>query len=199
MRRAFVALVVVVTVLGSPAVAGALGTSQFTIDPAPGARTDPSTDRLIVTPKRGGSSQTSVLLTNRLDRPLELRLEVEPITLTASGSASLGGDGRAVDWVQLERERVVLGPHRSAIVSAKIRVPRGASEMEQTIGILAEPLAEQGSPAPSVIQRLALVVYIRPHGTAPRPIVLIAVAVTMVLVVLVTIILLAPRLDRRRG
>ena len=198
MRRGLVALAVLASVLLSPAIAGALGTSQFTIEPGPGARAEPGTDRLVVTPKRGGSSHTSVLLTNRLDRPLELRLEVEPVELAPSGSAKLGGDGRGVSWVDLQRERVVLEPKESVVVLATVHVPRSASEAERPVGILAEPVAPDGEQS-AVVQRLALVLYIRPHGTAPRPIVLITVALVIALAVLAAIVWRAPALQRKPG
>lgn len=197
MRRALAALGLVATaVLVSPAIAGALGTSQFTIEPGPGARTDQRTDRLVVTPERGGSSRTSVQLTNRLDRPLELRLEVEPVEVRPSGAAALGGDGRGVSWVDLDRDRLVLAPQQATVVLATIHVPRSASDAERTVGILAEPIAP-GDQQTAVIQRLALVLYIRPGRPAPRPVVLIGIALVMAVAVLGAVVWLAPSLPRR--
>ena len=199
-RRAVAAFIVLGTVATAPGVAVAMATSQFSIDPAPSARTDESTDRLLVTPKRGGSAHTSVEVINRLDQTLTLRMDVVAVTVQPNGSAVLGGDDTALDWTDLERERVVLAPHASALIDATIRVPRSASENARTVGIRAEPLTDPSAPSPSVVQRLALVVYIRPHGTAPRPVVLIAIAIALAiaLAVLGAIVWLAPSLQRHR-
>ena len=199
MRRALAALTVILVVLALPAVAGAMATSQFSIEPASGASLVRGQDRLLVTPRRGATSHTQVEVTNRLARPLTLRMDVVAVTVKPDGTASLGGDDRAVAWTRLDRERVVLGPHESAIVTAAVHVPRRASSAPRTVGILAEPLPKAGAPPPAVVQRLALVVLIRPHGTASQPTVLILVALAIVLAVFAAMIALAPRLDRRRS
>jgi hypothetical protein len=197
-RRVLAGIAVIASIALSPGVAGAIATSQFSIDPAPGAPTDKATDRLVVTPERGGSATTSVQLVNKLNRTLVLRMDVVALTVDRDGSAALGGDDRAVGWTSLERERVTLGPKAATVVEATVRVPRSASEAERTIGILAEPVTAANEPEPSVIQRLALVVYVRPHGTASRPILLITLALTVALAVLSALVWLAPSLERRR-
>jgi hypothetical protein len=199
MRRAVAALtLILLAVVALPAIAGAMATSQFALEPAPGASLVTGQDRLLVRPKRGATSHTQVQVTNRRSRPLTLRMDVVPVTVKPDGTASLGGDYRAVGWIRLERERVVLGPHESAIVTAAVHVPRRASEAPRTVGILAEPLPKAGAPPPAVVQRLALVLLIEPHGTASRPTALIVIALVVVLAVFGAMVILAPRLDRRR-
>lgn len=200
MRRALAAAaVIIVTVIALPAVAGAIATSQFSIEPASGVARLAGTDRLVVTPKRGATGHTAVRVTNLRDETLALQMDVVPITVHGTGPASLGGSDRPVGWTDLDRDRVRLAPRESAVVEVSVHVPRKATAAERTVGILATPIAAEGAPAPSVVQQLALVVYIRPHGTAPRPIVLIGIALAIVVAVFAAMILLAPRLERRRG
>jgi hypothetical protein len=197
MRRAIVALTFLVLLGVSSGTAAAIQTAQFSITPGPGSRALDGTERLLVELKRATTKHTAVLVTNQLDTPIELRMDVVAMTVTPDGKTSLGGEDSPVNWVDLDRERVALEPHASAVVTASIHVPRHASERERSIGILAAPMTPDGEPAPSVVQRLALVVLIRPHGTASQPIVLIAIAVAIAIAVLGAVVWRAPALQPR--
>lgn len=157
---AAVAIALAVTVAVAPA-ANAMETSQFGIAPGPGAEVLPGGERVRVDGPRGGTAHTEVRVWNRLDRPLTLRLETVAATVDDGGTASLGGDAAAAGWASLDRSVVALGPEAEQTVRVTVQVPRRTGEGRRTLAVLVQPETEAGE-APSVIERLALVVAIDP-------------------------------------
>ena len=154
---------IVAVVLSGTAAAGAIETRQFGIEPVPngGPR---SSFRLDV---RAGETTTDTLrIWNKTDAPLRVRLTVVPATLD-SGEAELGGDGAAVDWVDMRSPIVDLPPSGERRVAFEVKAPHKLSGEVETVALMAEPVAAPGQPAPAVLERVAVMAYFSPAEGAP--------------------------------
>jgi hypothetical protein len=160
-RRGALALPLTLVVLLTTTPALALETRTFGLEPARDARVEPGTERLVVEPDRGGDATTAVRLHNRTDQPVILQLSAEAAKVNDDGGAELGGDGRAAGWISFSEDRVELAAGADAIVEVHVRAPRRAGTAERTAAVVAQPVVASGA-TPAVVERLALVVYVRP-------------------------------------
>jgi hypothetical protein len=160
-RRGALAVTLALAVLLTTAPAHALETRTFGLEPAREARVEPGTERLVVQPDRGGDARTTVRLHNRTDDPVTLQLTAEAARVNDDGGAELGGDGRAAGWISFSDERVELAARADTTVEVRVRVPRRAGTTERTAAVVAQPVVAAGA-TPAVVERLALVVYVRP-------------------------------------
>ncbi|HUQ40162.1 MAG TPA: hypothetical protein VM030_08380 [Acidimicrobiales bacterium] len=183
MRRAFraaaLAVVAVVVPLGiTAAPAGAIETSQFGIDPV--ATPGQEADRISPEVRAGKETTGAVRVWNKTDKPVDLRMWAAPASFDRAGVVSLGGDGEASAWVEVPGA-VHLGPKESRQVTVTVTGPRHVSPGTKPVALMAE-VTSSGS-APAVLQRLAVVAYLRPAGpsSAALPRALVALAVLLLL------------------
>jgi hypothetical protein len=162
-RRGAVAAALAAAIVFMAVPAHALETRSFGLTPGKGASTEPGTERLVVRPSRGGTSRTTVEVSNRTANEMRVQLSTEAAEVDGSGKARLGGDARAAGWITPSESTIELAPRSSKTVELRVHVPRRAGGAERTAAIVAEPVERSGS-SPAVIERLALVVYVRPGG-----------------------------------
>jgi len=160
-KRAALAVTLALTVLLAAAPAHALETRTFGLEPGRDARVEAGTERLVVRPDLGGEATTTIRLRNRTDKAVTLQLSAEAAKVNDDGSAELGGDGRAARWISFSDDRIELAAGAATTVEVQVRLPRRAGSAERTAAVVAQPMAAPGS-TPAVVERLALVVYVRP-------------------------------------
>lgn len=166
MRRAAAALAVaaaaVFALAGLAGPARAIETAAFGLTPAGSqARTALHED---VRP--GHSKADAVRLFNKTDAPLTLALSVQGASLDAAGHVQLGGTGGAAGWVRLAKSTVTLAPKASAVIGVVVDAPRTMPAHESTAAVVAEPVPA-GSSDVAVVQRVALMVYVRTPPGSP--------------------------------
>jgi len=160
-RRAALAVTLGLTLLLAAAPVQALETRTFGLEPGRDAPVEAGTERLVVRPDLGGGATTTIRLRNRTAEAVTLLLSAEAAKVNDDGSAELGGDGRAAGWISFSDDRVELAAGAATTVEVRVRLPRRAGPAERTAAVVAQPLAAPGS-TPTVVERLALVVYVRP-------------------------------------
>jgi hypothetical protein len=196
-RRGAVLAAQVLVALLSAAPVHALETRSFGLEPGEGADTEEGTERLVVRPDRGGTARTTVRVWNRTGETMTLQLTAEAVEVGDDGSARLGGDGRAAGWISFSERSVRLAPRGDTTVEVRVHAPRRAGSAERTAAVVAQPVAAAGT-TPAVVERLALVVYVRPgdDGGFGR---WVAVAALAIVVVATAAAVSATRRWRRRG
>jgi hypothetical protein len=160
-KRGAPAVTLALALLLLTAPAHALETRSFGLEPAREARVEPGTERLVVEPDRGGEATTTIRLWNRADDPVTLQLSAEAAKVNDDGGAELGGDGRAAGWISFSDDRIELAAGGDETVEVRVRAPRRAGTIERTAAVVAQPVVSTGT-TPAVVERLALVVYVRP-------------------------------------
>lgn len=171
------AIAVIVGALLGSAPTSAIETATFGLDVA-----EESDDaRLHIAISAGRTSTGTILVWNKQETALRLRLSVSPAVVDGAGSVSLGGDDAApVEWVDID-EAVELGPQERRRITVEVRAPRKLEARTRTVAIVAEPAAVEGEAAPAVLQRLALTTYLEPDedsliaGLGPFPWIALAV------------------------
>ncbi|MDP9386605.1 MAG: hypothetical protein M3Q48_01415, partial [Actinomycetota bacterium] len=113
----------------------------------------------------GRTTTDAVVLTNKTDRPLPLRLSVAPATVGPDGSVRLTGSEAVASWVKLEDGLVTLAPRSSRAVRFVVHAPRELPGTAMTMAIVAEPAAPSHAPV-AVLQRLAVMAYLAPAGSS---------------------------------
>lgn len=194
MPRLFVFVSVLLGALLVSAPSGAIETDSFGLDVA-----ERSPDARLHIPLRAGQGATGrILVWNKKETPLVLRLSVVPATVDANGKAGLGGDDdEAVAWVGVADE-VELTPGERRVVDIDVRSPRKLDRRTRTVAIVAEPAPEGGDEAPAVVQRLALTTFLEPEEGSL--IASLGAFPWIALVVLLVVVALALRTVRgRRG
>lgn len=198
-RRSWGALAVAgVAWLGLPTAAAAIETATFGIEPAPVVVDGERRQSLHEEVPPGGSTTDAVRLWNKTGRPLTLSLKAVAAQRAADGSASLGGDPTPPGWVDVEQSRVTVPARGQRVVRFTIRAPRDLPEATSTFALLTEPVAERGE-EPAVLQRLALMVYVRP-GEGPASVAETALGLLpWVAAALLVLVLVGLVVVRRRG
>lgn len=142
--------------------AQAIETAQFGLDPTSSSRSGPEQPHFRIATRPGETTTGAVVLRNKTATVLALHLSVVPATVDSRGSATLVGDAAPVGWVRLGNGSVALGPHEVRSVAVRVTAPRSLTKAPATVAIVAEPALAPGT---SVLQRLALVVYLDPTGS----------------------------------
>lgn len=141
-----------------PAAAAAIETTTFGLDVV-----EPTPDgRLHITLEAGERSTGRLRLFNKTDGPLAIKLSVSPATVDAAGTAQLGGDATAVEWVEVPAEPVALAPRQQQVVEVVVDAPDELPAERATVAIVAEPAAVAGGQAPAVLQRVAVTTLLEP-------------------------------------
>lgn len=157
-RRFLLFTVVLLGALHMSAPSGAIETETFGLDVA--ARSDDA--RLHIPVAAGTTATGEILVWNKTDATIRLRLSVAPAIVDTGGKVSLGGDDEdPVGWVEVEDE-VELGPRERRTVEVSVRAPRKLEGRTRTVAIIAEPATIVGEAPPAVLQRLALTTYLEP-------------------------------------
>lgn len=163
--RAVAAAVVLVVAVMCATPASAIETATWGITPAPGPEgTRSSAFHPEIRP--GRTTTSAVELWNKGTTPLKLRLSATPAQVV-DGEAALGGDGTGVSWISFRHPEITLSPGALQRVEFEIRAPHSLPSSDVAVAILATPSTE-GSAAPAVMERLAVMAYLAPAAGAPR-------------------------------
>jgi hypothetical protein len=163
-RRSATTLLFVLTgallaITGGGAPVGAIETESFGLDVA-----RPTQDgRLHIVLAAGKTTTGQVKVWNKTQAPLILELRIVGAQIDGSGRVALGGDGKGVDWVELDPDRVELDAGQERTVDVRVQAPRKLDDEVLAVAVQVEP-AVGGEGAPAVVQRLALTTYLEPDG-----------------------------------
>jgi len=150
-----------VACLGLAVPAGAIETVVFGIEPWPTVVDGQRRQSLHEAVPPGGSKTDAVRLWNKTKRPVTLAVKAVAARREADGSVSLGGDPTPASWVEVEPSEVTVPAGGQRVVEFTIRAPRDLPETTSTFALLAEPVVGRDE-QPAVLQRLALMAYVRP-------------------------------------
>jgi hypothetical protein len=137
--------------------AHAIETATFGLAPVGMERT-----ALHVSVRPGRHVEDGVRVWNKSSEPITLTLSVQGARIDADGKVVLGGNGGATSWVQVRRSTVTLPPNEFAAVGVGITAPRNMPRGEATAAVVAEPAGGAGARDVAVLQRVALMVYVKP-------------------------------------
>lgn len=159
MRRAalLVASVVVVWLGCGLHAAQAIETATFGLTPAGGAGRTALHES--VRPAHGVVD--GVRLFNKTTTPVTVHLTVEPASIV-NGEVRLGQDGGAAAWVKVGQSTVTLPARGDVVVPVNVAAPRTMPGGTSTAAVV----AEAQSNGAAVVQRVALMVYVKtpPHS-----------------------------------
>jgi hypothetical protein len=162
--------------------AGAIETASFGMAPAG----DHNRTALHEEVRPGRSVEDGVRIWNKTDEPVTVALAVQGAMIDSKGKVSLGGNEGAVSWVRLSTSRITLAPRGSAVVPVSVHAPRNLPRAEATAAVMAERVSA-GAADVAVVQRVALMVYVKaPAGSPLRAALgwIAAVAVGLLVVVM---------------
>lgn len=147
--------------LASPA--GAIETSEFGIEAQSPVADAEGRPRFVAEVRPGRTTSVGVRVWNKSDSAVTVELGVVPATVDPNGAASLEGDPEPVSWLSLAEEEVRLAPGEDRTVDVIVEGPRRLEDRPRTVAVLGQ-LADAGAGAdsPVVLQRLALIAYLRP-------------------------------------
>lgn len=157
-----VAATLIVVVTGGPA--HAIETRQFGLEPSPRVADGANRSSITVKSAAGATHRDAIRIWNKGSRPVTLVISTTPATKERDGSVRLGGPSEPLGWVSLDSTTVELAGKASAVVPVSVRIPRSA-RADTALALLVQPLAAPGA-EPAVLERLAMMVYIQPHGVA---------------------------------
>ena len=201
MRRAWAAALAALAALASvaalaPRPAAAIETASFGLTPARSATARTSLHERV---RPGATATDAVRVFNKTAQPLTLALSVSGASLGDDGQVRLGGTGGAARWVHLGTSTVTLPPNGSTTVALSIRAPRTMPAGESTAAVVAEPAPGSAQADVAVLQRVALMVYVRaPEGSSLRAALGWVAWVAAVLLAGVLVYALSGRGPRRR-
>jgi hypothetical protein len=168
MRRIFALVLGGALAVGFAAPAGAIETTDFGIEAEAPVADAQGRPRLVADVAAGRTTETAVRVWNNSLRPVTVELAVVPATVDPDGWASLEGDAEPVGWISLAEERVHLAPGEERAVDLVTEGPRRLDGRPRTAAVLAQLAGDgDGAEAPAVVQRLALVTYLRPVAGGP--------------------------------
>lgn len=152
---------VVLALASWPALAGAVETPEFAVEPVanPGGGLEVDLDR-------NGRGRAQVEVRNKLAEELVVQFAVVPAQVSPEGKPSLGGDAAPAAWVKAPGT-LRLAPQSRQQVRVAVQRPKDASlNLVATAALTVQRVVADPASA-AVIQQSALVIYMRPSKQAP--------------------------------
>lgn len=168
MRRVSLLVIAVALATALTAPAGAIETREFGIEAERPVLDTEGRPRFVAEVQAGRRTSTAVRVWNNGHEPVTLELAVVPATVADDGTASLEGDAEPVSWVSLAEDSVHLAAGEERVVDVAVDGPRRLDDRPRTVAVLAQVGAGDDAEPSAVLERLAVIVYLRPvHGSLP--------------------------------